>query len=115
MNKKDLKELAKAHIENMVDADKIPIFSRDDFRAAVRAVAAELAKSRPPAKDERTARLRDPLWWEMYVSVVGGQVGWLAAATGDGQKFEKRLRTLADISQAAANYAIKIGKVSPKA
>lgn len=115
MNKKDLKELAKAKVENMVDADKIPFYSKEDFRQAVQAIAAELAQARPPTPDERAARLLDPFWWEMYLQAIGGQMGWISSAMTDAKKFEGRLQILADMSQAAVNYAIKRGKIAPAA
>lgn len=113
MNKRDLKNLAKETAEQTVDPNKIPVYSREDFRQAVQAVAAELEKSRPPTQDERASRLRDPFWWDMYLQAIGGQMGWISSAMTDAKKFEGRLQILADISQAAVNYAIKRGKIAP--
>lgn len=115
MNKKDLKQLAKETAAQPVDPNKVPFYSKEDFRQAVQAIAAELAQSRPPTSDERATRLRDPFWWEMYLQAIGGQMGWISSAMTDAKKFEGRLQILADMSQAAVNYAIKRGKIAPAA
>ena len=45
-------------------------------------------------------------WFRMFSAVVGGQVGWLSSALTDPERFEKRLKTLADISSAAVNLRL---------
>ena len=49
----------------------------------------------------------------MYLQAIGGQMGWISSAMTDAKKFEGRLQILADMSQAAVNYAIKRGKIAP--
>lgn len=118
MNKKDLKNLAKETAAAPVDPNKIPVFSREDFKSAVEAVAKEFAeahqlhKSENPAAGDERSRVKDRLWWDMYCSAISGQMGGLNGAISDAKRFEARLGVLADIASAAVNFAIKRGKVT---
>ena len=126
MNKKDLKNLAKETAAAPVDPNKIPVYSREDFEAAVKAVAKEFAEahqlheaevqkireSEGQAKGDDNTRVKDRLWWDMYCSAITGQMGWLNGAISDAKRFETRLGILADIASAAVNFAIKRGKVT---
>lgn len=118
MNKKDLKNLARETAAAPVDPNKIPVFSREDFKAAVEAVAKEFAeahelhKKECPPPDDKYSRIKDQLWWDMYCAAISGQMGWLNGAISDAKRFEARLGILADIASAAVNFAIKRGKVT---
>lgn len=103
MNKKDLKELSKPQPITPA-ASTIPVFTSEDFRAAIEAVAKELQPKEP-------SRILDEPWFWLYASVIGGQAGWLASAY-DLDKLRKRLETLGSIATSALNHAIQIKKVT---
>lgn len=103
MNKKDLKELSKPQPITPA-ASTIPVFTREDFRAAIEAVVKELQPKEP-------SRILDEPWFRLYTSVIGGQAGWLASAY-DLDKLRKRLETLGSIATSALNHAIQIKKVT---
>lgn len=130
MNKKDLKELAKKSAlksgEEKQNAEQPKtLLTKQDLVDAITA-AFEKLQGDPPdlAPGPITAeplgieykvldRVKDPVWWKMYVGIVGGQVGWLSAAMNDDAKFIGRLEILANIAKAATNYAVKRGMVAP--
>ena len=103
MNKKDLKELSKPQPITPAEST-IPLFTREDFRAAIEAVVKEL-------QPKEQSRILDEPWFRLYTSVIGGQAGWLASAY-DLDKLRKRLETLGSIATSALNHAIQIKMVT---
>lgn len=130
MNKKDLKELAKKSApksgeeQQKAEQPKALLTKQDIVDAITTAFEklqgdppdlgpGQIVAEMPGVEYKVLDRVKDPVWWKMYVGIVGGQVGWLTAAMHDAQKFEWRLKVLADTSQSAVDYAIKLGKIAP--
>lgn len=103
MNKKDLKELSKPQPITPA-ASTIPVFTSEEFRAAIETVAKELQPKEP-------SRILDEPWWQAYVAVCGNHTGWLVSAV-DADRLQQRLTKLAAVTNAIVNNAINLKKVS---
>lgn len=64
----------------------------------------ELAKGKKPAAASAA-------WMQMYASVVGGQVGWIASSLGDDRRLHERLSALIGVTDAALDAAVRAGKI----
>ena len=131
MNRNDMKRLQQAGKETAETADKgglsVIIEHLNGIESQLKTIAtlpqlgANSALTHPQLGSNSSAthpQLGDnswsSAWFRMFSAVVGGQVGWLSSAISDPERFEKRLKTLAEISTSAANLAIKERRITVK-
>lgn len=109
MNKKDMKKIAEDGGVTALGltAEELATTIQNAVGAALENVL-ESVKTGGILPPVRTSRL----WFQMFCSVVGGQVGWISSALTDPERMEKRVKTLMEIATYAVNLAIRERKIS---
>ena len=120
MNRNDMKRLQQAGKDAAETADNgglsviIEHLKGIESQLRTLATATQLGSNSAATPPQLGDNSWSSAWFRMFSAVVGGQVGWLSSALTDPERFEKRLKTLSDISTAAVNLAIKERKITVK-
>ena len=120
MNRNDMKRLQQAGKDAAETADNgglsviIEHLKGIESQLRTLATAPQLGSNSAATPPQLGDNSWSSAWFRMFSAVVGGQVGWLSSALTDPERFEKRLKTLSDISTAAVNLAIKERKITVK-
>jgi hypothetical protein len=120
MNRNDMKRLQQAGKDAAETADKgglsVIIEHLKGIESQLKTIATlpQLGANSSATHPQLGDNSWSSAWFRMFSAVVGGQVGWLSSALTDPERFEKRLKTLSDISTAAVNLAIKERKITVK-
>ena len=120
MNRNDMNRLQQAGKETAETADKgglsVIIEHLKGIESQLKTIATlpQLGANSSATHQQLGDNSWSSAWFRMFSAVVGGQVGWLSSAISDPERFEKRLKTLAEISTSAVNLAIKERRITVK-